>query len=55
MKSTSADTKYDVAIIGSGLAGTTLASILARQGLSVIVFEAKEHPFDRRIHDFRNI
>src|SRR5690606_38184354 len=44
MKSTSPDAKYDVAIIGSGLAGTTLASILARQGLSVIVFEAKEHP-----------
>ena len=44
MKSTQPNTKYDVAIIGSGLAGTTLASILARQGLSVIVFEAKEHP-----------
>lgn len=36
--------KYDVAIIGSGFAGTTLATILARQGLDVIVFEAKEHP-----------
>ena len=44
MKSTQPNTKYDIAIIGSGLAGTTLASILARQGLSVIVFEAKEHP-----------
>jgi FADH2 O2-dependent halogenase len=31
--------KYDVAIIGSGIGGTTLASILARQGLSLIVFE----------------
>jgi choline dehydrogenase-like flavoprotein len=31
--------KYDVAIIGSGIGGSTLASVLARQGLSVIVFE----------------
>ena len=31
--------KYDVAIIGSGIGGSTLAGVLARQGLSVIVFE----------------
>ena len=36
--------KYDVAIIGSGIGGSTLASILARQGLSVIVFEGGMHP-----------
>ncbi len=36
--------KYDVAIIGSGFAGTTLASILARHDFEVVVFEAKEHP-----------
>jgi tetracycline 7-halogenase / FADH2 O2-dependent halogenase len=36
--------KYDVAIIGSGIGGSTLASILARQGLSVIVFEGGTHP-----------
>ena len=36
--------KYDVAIIGSGIGGSTLASILARQGLSVIVFEGGQHP-----------
>ncbi len=35
---------YDVAIIGSGIGGSTLAAILARQGLSVIVFEAGVHP-----------
>lgn len=35
---------YDVAIIGSGIGGSTLASILARQGLSVIVFEGGQHP-----------
>ena len=36
--------KYDVAIIGSGIAGSTLAAILARQGLSVLIFEAGTHP-----------
>ena len=35
---------YDVAIIGSGIGGSTLASVLARQGLSVIVFEGGAHP-----------
>ncbi|AEF99537.1 NAD(P)/FAD-dependent oxidoreductase [Methylomonas methanica] len=35
---------YDVAIIGTGIGGSTLASILARQGLSVIVFEGATHP-----------
>ncbi len=36
--------KYDVAIIGSGMGGSTLAAILARQGMDVIVFEAGQHP-----------
>ncbi|MEO1392356.1 MAG: NAD(P)/FAD-dependent oxidoreductase [Cyanobacteria bacterium J06634_5] len=35
---------YDVAIIGSGIAGSTLGAILARHGLKVIVFEAHSHP-----------
>ena len=34
----------DVAIVGSGLAGSALACCLARAGLSVDVFEAGEHP-----------
>lgn len=38
------ESKYDVAIIGSGIGGSTLATVLARQGLSVIVFEAGAHP-----------
>ncbi|MBT5120924.1 MAG: NAD(P)-binding protein, partial [Planctomycetes bacterium] len=36
--------KFDVAIIGSGMGGSTLAAILARQGLNVVVFEAGQHP-----------
>ncbi len=36
--------KYDVAIIGSGIGGSTLATVLARQGLRVLVFEAGAHP-----------
>jgi len=35
---------YDVAIIGSGMGGSTLATVLARQGLAVIVFEGGTHP-----------
>ncbi len=35
---------YEVAIIGSGLGGSTLAAILARHGLKVIVFEGGQHP-----------
>jgi len=36
--------KYDIAIIGTGIGGSTLAAILARQGLKVIVFEGGTHP-----------
>lgn len=35
---------FDIAIIGSGIAGSALGSILARQGLRVVIFEAKTHP-----------
>ncbi|MDX8399949.1 MAG: tryptophan 7-halogenase, partial [Gallionellaceae bacterium] len=35
---------YDIAIIGTGMGGSTLAAILARQGLRVIVFEGNTHP-----------
>ena len=38
------ETIFDVAIIGSGIGGSTLASVLARQGLAVIVFEGGTHP-----------
>jgi len=36
--------EYDVAIIGAGIAGSSLALILAKQGLSVCVVEKGKHP-----------
>ena len=36
--------EFDVAILGSGLAGTTLAAILARQGVSTLLLESGTHP-----------
>lgn len=35
---------YDVAILGSGMAGTILGSILARHGVEVLILESKSHP-----------
>jgi FADH2 O2-dependent halogenase len=34
----------DVFILGSGLAGTTIASILAKQGANVVLVDAGQHP-----------
>ncbi len=36
--------RYDIAIIGSGISGSSLGAILARHGLRVIIFEAGVHP-----------
>lgn len=41
---TNDDNKYDVAILGSGITGSSLAAILSRQGLRVAVFDSGEHP-----------
>lgn len=38
---------YDCAIIGGGLAGLSLAILLAKKDLKVIVFEQKTYPFHR--------
>jgi tetracycline 7-halogenase / FADH2 O2-dependent halogenase len=35
---------YDIAIIGSGISGSSLGAILARQGLRVVIFEGGSHP-----------
>ena len=37
-------THVDVAILGSGIGGSMLATILARQGLSTTIIEAGVHP-----------
>lgn len=38
---------YDVAIIGGGLAGLSLAIQLGRQGLKVVLFEKNQYPFHK--------
>lgn len=35
---------FDVAILGSGMAGTILATLLAKQNVSVILIDASSHP-----------
>jgi FADH2 O2-dependent halogenase len=35
---------YDVMILGSGLGGAMLASILSKGGLKVLMLEAETHP-----------
>ncbi|MTE21411.1 NAD(P)-binding protein [Streptomyces sp. TRM43335] len=36
--------RYDVAVLGSGLAGSTLAACLARNGAKVLILDAGSHP-----------
>lgn len=36
--------EYDVAVLGSGLAGSTLAACLARNGARVLILDAGSHP-----------
>ncbi|WP_280402918.1 NAD(P)/FAD-dependent oxidoreductase [Nocardia carnea] len=38
------DARYDVAILGAGIAGSTLATILARHQLKVLLIDAGVHP-----------
>jgi len=39
--------KYDVGIIGGGLAGLSLSILLAKSGYQVILFEKEKYPFHR--------
>ena len=39
--------KYDVAIVGGGLAGLSLSIILARKGYRVVLFEKESYPFHK--------
>jgi flavin-dependent dehydrogenase len=40
-------TKYDVAIIGGGLAGLSLSIQLAKKNYSVVLFEKEKYPFHK--------
>jgi menaquinone-9 beta-reductase len=42
-----ADTTYDVALVGGGLAGLALSIQLKRHGYSVILFEKEQYPFHK--------
>ena len=37
-------THVDVTVLGSGIGGSTVAAILARQGISVAIVDAARHP-----------
>jgi FADH2 O2-dependent halogenase len=38
------DTRVDVTVLGSGIGGSTVAAILARQGVSVAIVDGARHP-----------
>src|SRR5438046_10683150 len=38
------DGRFDVVILGTGIAGTALGAILARNGVSVLLVDAATHP-----------
>ena len=36
--------KFDVAILGSGMAGSIMAAVLAKQGVRVVLIDSDTHP-----------
>lgn len=44
--------RYDIAIIGGGLAGSALAALLARTGRRVVLFEKDQFPRDKLCGEF---
>ena len=42
-----ANRKYDVAIVGGGLAGLSLSILLARKGYRICLFEKESYPFHK--------
>jgi flavin-dependent dehydrogenase len=46
-KKMNADRKYDVAIVGGGLAGLSLSILLARKGYRTCLFEKETYPFHK--------
>lgn len=43
---------FDVAIIGGGPTGSTIASLLARDGHKVVVFEKEKFPRDHAVNPY---
>ena len=44
--------KYDIGIIGAGVAGSSLAILLAEEGKSVVVFEKENYPSHKVCGEF---
>jgi len=45
---------YDIVIVGGGIAGGALATVLAREGVAVAVLERDLEPIDRVRGEFRD-